>query len=346
MALLREALRREPTLRSDVAAAVIEEPSLFASGARRAYLLRSVARSATEKPVIELALASLESPGLKNSTAAVTAAAKIVRCALQHAPSIAQMESRMETRLLGLAARYAPGGGDFAAAAALKLLPLTDVASMRAPEVVDLARGWFARRHSEKNPWLVVLDSAPSKAGLALLARIVTGRVPTVGRESLRQVFKRLEGAVNDLVLTTTIVTVATRQLCSYLALPKAISNAAVAALSTGFVLGARGLAAIRRGDQLNSDRDWERVEAVARLSSLRARLAKSEDPRARPLAARASALLDVTSRAQWQPWIVRVAAELALDGTISDPIDLWNAAASRSAGVYAERPARPDIEL
>lgn len=343
MAMLRDAVRSEQSYRDLVVAACVQEPSLFSDAARRGALLRSLRPFSNEPGVTELALKTLENPSLKNSGSPVSTAAKILCRSLSRS---ATSNPGVERRLIDVAARYAPGGGDMAAAAALRLLPATLAATSQAHLICEHARSWFVRRNSAKNPWLKVIEDAPTRGGVELLRKITLGRVPSAGRETLWELAKRLQLAAHDLALTSTVATVATRQLCAYLSLPKAISNASIAILSSGLVLGSRAIASFRKAEKLNTDRDFERVEALARLGAIRRSLASQDDAASRRLVGRCAGVLHETSRAGWQGPIVRLAAAYALEGEIADPVALWNAAAKQSDQPYAERPIRPDVEL
>ncbi len=343
MAMLRDAVRSEQSYRDQVVAACVQEPSLFSDVARRGALLRSLLPFSNEPGVLELALKTLENPALKNSDAPISSAIKIL---FRSCNRSAANDRTVALRLIDVAARYAPGGGDMGAAAALRLLPATPAATSEAHLVCEHARAWFVSRNPAKNPWLKLIEDAPTRGGVELLRRIALGRVPSAGRETLWELAKRIQLAAHDLALTSTVATVATRQLCAYLSLPKAISNASIAILSSGLVLGSRAIASFRKAEKLNTDRDFERVEALARLGAIRRGLASQDDAASRRLVNRSVGVLHETSRASWQAPIVRLAAALALDGEIADPVALWNAAAKQSDQPYAERLLRPDVEL
>ena len=343
MAILRDALRSEQAYREQVLEACKQEPALFSDAARRGALLRCLLPFGNEPGVVELALLTLENPALKNSGPPVSCAAKIL---LRSAAQWSKANADLERRLIDVASRYAPGGGDAAAATALRLLPATSAPISQAHLVCELARSWFASRHAAKNPWLRVIQDAPSRGGVELLRGIVLGRVPSAGRETLWQLAKRLQLAAHDLALTSTVATVATRQLCAYLSLPKAISNASIVILSSGLVLGSRAIESFRKAEKLNTDRDFERVEALARLGSIMRSLGSHDDTASRRLVARAASVLHAACRAEWQAPIVRLAAAYALEGEIADPVLLWNAAAKQSDQSHTERPLRPDVEL
>lgn len=323
-----KALVTSPEVRSSVLAAINEHPSLLESPKRRAAILEALTPLSHEDAVCELAVVSLESPYLKASARTVSAACAILKPALsaldEEEPSVL-FPLQLERRILKVAARYSPGGGDTAAGAAILLLRETPLGTRMQDSVRSLARDWFLARNQGKNPWLALLSEMPSKENVAFIASLASGRLPGPGLASFLRSLVRIPVTFHEVAITSTIVTVASRQICAYFKLPKVVSNAAIAAISVGLVVGSRSLAHAFQEDAINKSRTWERVEGIALLSAMRAALGDDPSSAARFSVLKIVSALEKASRSLMQPPFVRQAATIALSGEVLDPVDLWN---------------------
>lgn len=343
---LRSAVTTSEAARSEALRAICEHPSLMERPTKRAALLEALAPFSTEPLVREFAVVTLESPYLKNSQRAVSGASRLLAAALSgaNAGGGEPLSAALEGRLLKVASRYSPGGGDLAAGAALHLLPFTTIPQDEPYRIHSLARAWFVERHQEKNPWLALLATRPSVQNAKFIGNIATGNVPKSEAAGLLKTLSMMPLTIHHVAITTTVATVVTRQICAYLNIPKALSNATVAVLSAVLVVGGEALSRAYQADTLNSNRDWERVEAIARLASMRATLCDSPLVKDQRLVNKISALLTGSSMSLLQSPLVRDAARIALASEPLDPIDLWNLTLKSGEYNTVERRYLPDI--
>lgn len=357
---LTKGIATREDLRSAVLEAINAHPSLLESPKRRGAILEAITPFSYEPKVQELAVVSLESTYLKNSSRNVTAACAIIQKALRGAcesdqKSVSLLEENesqqlrgmspaLERRLLGVAARYTAGGGDLAAAAALHLIPATSIPEYAPHLIRREARAWFLARHQEKNPWLVILSDHPSRENLLFLASIVQGKVPAGDAVSFFRSLLKMPLTFHEVALTSAVVTVLSRQICAYLKIPKAVSNATIATLSAILVVGGKTVADAFKEDTVNAKRNWERIEAIARLAAIRNTIRENsplEHARAERLA---DQVLSKASRSLMQAPLVREAARIALTSENLDPIELWNRAAAAGDFDAAWRQPQRDI--
>ena len=341
---LCQAVRSSAAIRAEVLGAIVEHPSLLESPTRRAILLEALKGFGDERLAQELAIVSLESAYLKNADRTVRAAALIVKSSLSACQETGAFPPDLSERLLKVAGRYAPGGGDLAAAAALYLVPLTGIPQSEPWRVQSLARAWYVARHQEKNPWLAVLQSTPSRENVRFLAKVADGRVPKSEGASLLRMVRTMAPLISELSLAVTVATAATRQICASLNLPKVISNAAIAGLSAGLVIGGSALAQSCEKDTLNEDREWERVEAIARLAAIRAALSESTSSAELRTVHFISALFSKLSFSRRHPPIVQEAARVASCAEPMDPTELWNRNLEKGEFSQVARKVLPDI--
>lgn len=344
MSAVVQAVTSSEVIRAEVLGAIQGHPSLLETPRRRSMLLEALVPFAQEELVRGLAIISLESAYLKNSPAAVSTAVAILRSGIGQANESASLSRSHELRLLNVAARYAPGGGNLAAGAALHLVPHLQLAILEPEQLQKRARAWFVERHQEKNPWLAALCAHPTRDNVRFLVRVAEGRVPQAEAASLFRSLVRLPMTFHEIALTSAVVTVAARQICAYLKMPKAVSNATIAALSAIIVMGGKGVASAFKEDTLNAKRNWERVEAIARLASMSSSLADSDDRHERNASDACAAVLRRASRNMLQPPLVREAARLALELAPIDPVCLWNCAIQSGGYDELPRPALADI--
>lgn len=341
---LLETLHSSPAVRTAVLEAVCEHPSLIETPKRRTKLLEAAEKFPGEPLALQLAITTLESTYLKNAPDAVTAAGRIIKSALTSQDLAHHPSAALEDRLLKVAKRYQPGGGDLAAGAALHILPLTALVYERPERILREARAWFAARHQEKNPWFAVLSQAPSREQVSFLAQVLEGRVPERDVASFVTSLMRFPFTLHEIAIMSTVLTVVTRQVCDYLKIPKVISNATVAAFSVCLVVGSKTVSDAYKADSLNAKRHWERVEAIARLASLRAALDGDTEPHNAALANRIGLMLRKASLSLMQSPVVRQAARVALEGGAFDPTELWNYTLSVGEFSEAARMPHPDI--
>lgn len=342
---LRSAVSTSEAARSEALRAICEHPSLMERPTKRAALLEALAPFSAEPLVREFAVVTLESPYLKNSQRAVSAASRLLAGALSGADEGGEpLSASLEGRLLKVASRYSPGGGDLAAGAALHLIPFTTIPQDEPYRIHSLARAWFVERHQEKNPWLALLATRPSVQNAKFIGNIASGNVPKTEAAGLLKTLSMMPLTIHHVALTATVATVVTRQICAYLNIPKALSNATVAVLSAVLVVGGEALSRAYQADTLNANRDWERVEAIARLASMRATLCDSPLVKDQRLVNKISALLTGSSMSLLQSPLVRDAARIALASEPLDPIDLWNLTLKSGEYNTVERRYLPDI--
>lgn len=339
-----QAVRSSEHIRNEVLGAVVEHPSLIESPTRRALLLDALTTFSHEPLVQELAIVSLESAYLKNAERAVRAASLLVKSALSPSDGQGCLSAGLSLRLLKVASRYAPGGGDLSAAAAFVLLPLTGIPQHEPLRVHALARAWYVDRHQEKNPWLALLQSTPSRENVQYLAKVAEGRVPKSEAATLLRVIRTMAPLISELSVAVTVATAATRQICASLNLPKVISNAAIAGLSAVLMIGGKAIALSCEKDALNQDREWERVEAIARLAAIRASLAETPSGTQMRTVHFISGLLARVAHSRRQPLLVREAARVASYHEPMDPAELWNRTLQNGEFNQAERKLLPDI--
>lgn len=344
-----QAMVSSPEVREAVLAAVNEHPSLLESPKRRGAILEAMLPFAHEDGVRELAVVSLESPYLKNSTLAVSAACAIIKTALNSAEldgEASQLAPKLEKRILKVASRYSPGGGDTAAGAAILLVRETPLGITLQHNIRSLARDWFLARHQAKNPWLALMSENPSIENVDFIASIAGGSLPDPRFGALLRSLVRFPVTLHEVAITSTIVTVASRQICAYLKVPKVVSNAAIAAISVALVVGSKGIAVALKEDAINKSRSWERVEGIALLSAMRAALSDDYSREARRSIGKITSALESASRSLMQPPLVRHAASIALGGDVLDPIDLWNQAIASGEFSEATRSRQQTVRL
>lgn len=250
---------------------LVTEPSLLCHPFRRAAVLEALTPFAHEPLVTEYALLSLLDAQFANSGDVASAAANVIQMAGE---ALAERQMKRLVQLAALSYGAAPTIASSFAQAALRNLPVSDTQSHC---IIEEARQWYLTNRSVSNPWLVSISKHVSLENVRFMQSIVDGTISYTKKPSLLRRLSRFPQELHEIAICSVAVAGAFKQALGVFGLAGQLDNAQACVLGATVVYGWKFvIAALLRGSA-NTDRGFERVEAIAHLALLRERAQQDE---------------------------------------------------------------------
>lgn len=304
-------------VRDKVLPVLIHRPALIKSPLKRAPVLESLFQFADESLVREYALTSLESGRFDESRRVLAAAGRILIA------GGSSLEARQIKRIAALAGKLGDKEERLVASAAQYVLHHLPASPVLTSVAIGLAHEWFLARKTGENPWLSILSKYPSHESFRFLRDVVRGVVPHSKEPSVLTWL--LKGSLNlhSMAAMAGTVGVVVNKAFALAGVVGRISSVQAFCISAGLLYLGKIGSQILFDELANSDRNFERVEAIAHISLMHDRVRRERGAVNNMLTEEASSFLSEASNDGSQKPIVREAAHMA-HLTPFEPSELW----------------------
>ncbi len=307
-------------VRDKVLPVLIHRPALIKSHLKRVSVLESVLKFSDESLVREYALKSLESDRFDESQRVLAAAGRILIA------GGGSLEARQINRIAALAGKLGDKEERLVASAAQYVLHHLPASPVLASVARELAHEWFLARKGGENPWLSILSKYPSPENFRFLRDIVRGVVPHSKEPSV--LTRLLKGSHNlhSMAAMAGTVGVVVNKAFALVGVAGRVNSVQAFCMSAGLLYLGKVGSQILFDELANSDRNFERVEALAHISLMYDRVRRERGAVNNMLTEEAISFLSEASNDVSQKPIVREAAHMAHMAHLAplEPSELW----------------------